>query len=670
MDSLTSFALMVMAIGGVSDNGASASKSGLLYFTTPGCHYCNVVAPSVGELQRAGYPVIKIDGSQKPEVASHYGIDGYPTFVLVVNGKEVERAVGAQSKDKLERMASVAQKALQESSRVTVAAADLNADASSYNDTTATPRVRQASASEIIAQGANGLERPTLGSSAMFPGKASVASNAAPEKEKDRNWSLFGGRKEEEKTAEAPAVYRGNNEFAASADKALERTPASHAAVRIRVQDQKGENFGSGAIIDSRYGKSVILTCGHVLRGLAAGSKVEVDVFADGKPKTYVAQVIDFDLDADVGLIAIPSEQQLPVALVAGTQSLTNVGSEVCSIGCSAGNNPTKENHQITAINKYNGPDNIECNGVPVQGRSGGGLFDRHQQIIGVCIAADPKDQRGLYCGLKPIHGILRKNKLGYLLGENSAAPAQESTIAFGEGSHPAPTSAPAASASPFEMAMSQNNPTSREPNMLSNSATSTPIPQPAASSWETAASNTNSTMGLGSSMPNVGTATSAPGTSSIGSSLNAAGTSLPADAAATLNNAAGSKLTIIIESPNGGQPQVVIIPAVSASFLAELQGKPTPGEINSNLQITSARKENPTPVMNSMTPAAGSMTPMTAPSAPATQNWPPSWGQPESRSQLPQTSGTIPYGMQSEMKKERPQQTGYYVRRYKRGEI
>ncbi len=675
MDSLTSFALMAFAISGVADTGAgtdsSASKSGLLYFTTPGCTYCQVVAPSVSELQRAGYPVIKIDGSQRPEVARNYGISGYPTFVLVVNGREVERAVGAQSKTELERMASVALKATQASPTIAVAS-----NPSVGSVTPSQSRVRPATTSEIIAQGVNGLERPVLGSSALFPGKKGaepVASSAPVETEKERGWNLF-GRKEEPKTAENSPVYRGNNEYAEQADTAMERSTASYAAVRIRVRDQKGENFGSGTIIDSRYGRAVILSCGHVLRGLGANGKVEVDVFANGQPKTYVAQVIDFDLDADVGLLSIPAEQQLPVALVSGSPTLIAVGNDVCSIGCSAGSTPTKEAHQITAINKYNGPDNIECSGVPVQGRSGGGLFDRHQQIVGVCIAADPKDQRGLYCGLKPVHDILKKNRLGYLLGESGGSNTPESSIAFGEAiNQPAPA-APLAGGSPFEMSMASAAGMNSvgEQGMMGTGSHAVNPPSTPASSWNSLGSQDSP-----ASMPMAMSGQSAPIPTTtnvaVPSSWTPTTNEVSAENTALHEAKVGSKLTIIIESPNGGQPHVVVIPKVTASFLAELQGHPTPGDLTgSGLHMTSARKENlPESTMPSsqVSPMAGFSSPsinVQKPAAPA-QEWP-EWTQPDARSRLPQTSGTNPSAPMSEMQKiARPQQTGFYVRPFVR---
>ena len=53
---------------------------------------------------------------------------------------------------------------------------------------------------------------------------------------------------------------------------------------------------------------------------------------------------------------------------------------------------------------------------MPLQGRSGGGLFDSAGRVVGVCFAADPTYQRGLYAGLQPIHDLLTRCHLTSLI--------------------------------------------------------------------------------------------------------------------------------------------------------------------------------------------------------------------------------------------------------------
>jgi hypothetical protein len=98
----------------------------------------------------------------------------------------------------------------------------------------------------------------------------------------------------------------------------------------------------------------------------------------------------------------------------------------VSSVGCSGGESPTTEPQVVTDLNKYRGPDNVECTGLPVQGRSGGGLFSRGGEVVGVCFAADPKDERGLYAGLAPIHRLLDTCELTSLYKSNSPGEGRE----------------------------------------------------------------------------------------------------------------------------------------------------------------------------------------------------------------------------------------------------
>jgi hypothetical protein len=87
----------------------------------------------------------------------------------------------------------------------------------------------------------------------------------------------------------------------------------------------------------------------------------------------------------------------------------------VTSIGCSGGADPTAEPSKIASINKFLGPQNIQVMGQPVEGRSGGGLFSAEGYTIGVCNAADPTDDEGLFAGLEAIQKFLDGQQLGYV---------------------------------------------------------------------------------------------------------------------------------------------------------------------------------------------------------------------------------------------------------------
>jgi hypothetical protein len=218
----------------------------------------------------------------------------------------------------------------------------------------------------------------------------------------------------ESPSPEENTIARGNLEDAAS-DAAIPVNDPMSASARLRVTINGHINLGSGTVIDSRVGRTFIVTCGHIFRDHNEGSKIEVDLFSNGAPQTFVGTLVRYDLEADVGLISVPTDIVMSSVSLALPAFVLNRSDRVACIGCSGGNDPSREQLTVTAINKYTGPDNIECTGTPVQGRSGGGLFSTDGELIGVCIAADQEANRGLYAHAFAIHRLLDECNLAYL---------------------------------------------------------------------------------------------------------------------------------------------------------------------------------------------------------------------------------------------------------------
>ena len=66
---------------------------------------------------------------------------------------------------------------------------------------------------------------------------------------------------------------------------------------------------------------------------------------------------------------------------------------------------------------------NLEIDGAPIDGRSGGGLFDDRGVLIGVCNAADYKSDLGIYTGPGSVHWQLERIQLGRLYQGTPVAP-------------------------------------------------------------------------------------------------------------------------------------------------------------------------------------------------------------------------------------------------------
>jgi thioredoxin-like negative regulator of GroEL len=75
----------------------------VLYFTADWCQPCKKVKPIVEELNREHAPGMFqiIDVDIEKEMAKSFELKSVPTFVLFENGNEVNRLIGAQTKQSL-----------------------------------------------------------------------------------------------------------------------------------------------------------------------------------------------------------------------------------------------------------------------------------------------------------------------------------------------------------------------------------------------------------------------------------------------------------------------------------------------------------------------------------------------------------------------------------------
>ena len=86
-----------------------SSKPVLVDFWAEWCAPCRMLAPTIDAIAEqfgdsAG--VVKVNVDDNTSTAQRYGIKGIPTLILFSGGKEVERVVGATSKDSISKMIS------------------------------------------------------------------------------------------------------------------------------------------------------------------------------------------------------------------------------------------------------------------------------------------------------------------------------------------------------------------------------------------------------------------------------------------------------------------------------------------------------------------------------------------------------------------------------------
>ena len=71
------------------------------YFTATWCGPCKTFKPIILELISEGYNITIVDIDQEQSLSSQYRVSSVPTTVIEENGVEVDRFVGALSKQQV-----------------------------------------------------------------------------------------------------------------------------------------------------------------------------------------------------------------------------------------------------------------------------------------------------------------------------------------------------------------------------------------------------------------------------------------------------------------------------------------------------------------------------------------------------------------------------------------
>ena len=404
--------------------GGPAPDCMIVEFTIDNCGPCRQLQPALEKLKNEGWDIRTVNAEREPSLVRKHTIESLPTLVLISNGKEVDRIVGAAPYEMiLPRLAKLL----------------LSSQATASGNSNSLASLRTAPESGITVRG----QSP----SGQFPMLAAAASSAlalssSPQSiaEKFEKISSTPSPPTSNPTAVTPAAFAlaPESRHLPATKKAVQFdlqqaiARAAAATVRIRVDEENTTAYGTGTVIDVHGDEALVLTCGHLFREMKPHSQLTIDLFAGrSQPINIPAQLIDFKANAgdeDIGLISFRLPFAIePVPLLPRTETLT-VKQPAFSFGCDHGENPTRRDTQVKSINRYLGAPNVEIAGAPAVGRSGGGLFDHQGRLIGVCNAADAAGDEGIYAAAGIVYSQIERLGLSQLFNDNvatQAAPVQ-----------------------------------------------------------------------------------------------------------------------------------------------------------------------------------------------------------------------------------------------------
>ncbi|MGB0931497.1 MAG: S1C family serine protease [Chitinophagales bacterium] len=201
---------------------------------------------------------------------------------------------------------------------------------------------------------------------------------------KEVNWYRF-----DKKRGTAFITFETDESFALNFKNSKENSLFVKRSIKQILAAQKPSNpidaAGSGVAISKR---GYIITNYHVIKD---AKKIEVELHPERIPETYNARIVSQDPKTDVAILQIDDIRfnELPTLPYAFQPSLMDVGEEVFTLGypltATMGSEIKLTDGLISSRTGYQGDSNTYQISVPVQpGNSGGPLFDKNGQLVGI----------------------------------------------------------------------------------------------------------------------------------------------------------------------------------------------------------------------------------------------------------------------------------------------
>lgn len=213
---------------------------------------------------------------------------------------------------------------------------------------------------------------------------------------------------------------------------------------RPTVLVRRGTSQGSGTIVASLEGETLILTAAHVIRGHGPIT-VELHRYNFGIerlparagrwPQQARAEQLAEDDSADLAIIRLPRLVALPYVAKLGSDDLdASTADRLTSVGIDLGTklsgwSTRLVEHVWLALNDSGAERRFLVTAViPEHGRSGGGLYDKDGKLVGVCVGhAEVIEGRrtGIFSSVENVHDLLRRHDLTSVVDRSEARQAR-----------------------------------------------------------------------------------------------------------------------------------------------------------------------------------------------------------------------------------------------------
>jgi thiol-disulfide isomerase/thioredoxin len=74
----------------------------VFYFTAEWCGPCKKTRPVVEDMKKEGFDFQMVDADYEQLLVKRFEVKSVPTFILIENGKELNRITGAKTREELE----------------------------------------------------------------------------------------------------------------------------------------------------------------------------------------------------------------------------------------------------------------------------------------------------------------------------------------------------------------------------------------------------------------------------------------------------------------------------------------------------------------------------------------------------------------------------------------